>query len=121
MEEPTTGDDLAPLRRSLQRLALAGSEQPPLFPEEMPHAGMLAAEFDRCAAPLSVDGPVSLTVEQSEAIAALSRKLRTMSRDGADFDADLWTEAALRTSEHWADVRRLASAALETFPRADER
>jgi hypothetical protein len=36
-----------------------------------------------------------------------------MSRDGADFDADLWTDTALRTSEHWAEVRRLASAAIE--------
>ena len=38
-----------------------------------------------------------------------------MSRDGAEFDADLWTEAALATSEHWADVRRLALSALDAF------
>jgi hypothetical protein len=38
-----------------------------------------------------------------------------MSRDGADFDADLWTDEAIRTSVHWRDVRALAAAALAAF------
>jgi hypothetical protein len=38
-----------------------------------------------------------------------------MSRDGTELDADLWTDAAVRTSEQWADVRRLANAALDAF------
>jgi hypothetical protein len=38
-----------------------------------------------------------------------------MSRDGSEFDVDLWTDAALSTSELWADVRRQALAALDAF------
>ena len=38
-----------------------------------------------------------------------------MARDGAEFDADIWTDEAVRTSEHWADVRTLAAAALDEF------
>ena len=49
------------------------------------------------------------------ASADLERKLVTMSRDGAEFDAELWTEAALRNSEHWAEVRVLAQSALEAL------
>ena len=38
-----------------------------------------------------------------------------MSRDGAEFDAELWTDAALTGSVHWAEVRTLAAAALAAF------
>jgi hypothetical protein len=38
-----------------------------------------------------------------------------MSRDGSEFDADLWSPAALTSSEQWAVVRRLAHAALQAF------
>ena len=39
----------------------------------------------------------------------------SMSRDGAEFDLDLWTDAAVAGSEQWTDVRRLAAAALDAF------
>ena len=38
-----------------------------------------------------------------------------MARDGAEFDADMWTDEAVRTSVHWAEVRELAEAVLEQF------
>jgi hypothetical protein len=38
-----------------------------------------------------------------------------ISREGAEFDLELWTDAALRTSEQWAGVRLLAVAALDAF------
>jgi hypothetical protein len=56
-----------------------------------------------------------LRAGQREALAALERKLTRMSRDGEDFDLDLWTDAARRTSDHWKDVRGLAAAALDAF------
>ncbi len=52
---------------------------------------------------------------QTESLADIDRKLATISREGAEFDLELWTEAALSTSEHWAGVRRLATSALEAF------
>jgi hypothetical protein len=43
-----------------------------------------------------------------------------MSRDGAEFDADIWTDEAVRTSADWADVRRLAAAAVDALRESAE-
>ena len=107
--------NLNQLRRSLRSLAAAGSDQPTLFPDDVFPADQLALEFARCARVAPGEGDGDLSDDQADAIAALERKLVTMSRDGAEFGAELWTEAALRTSEHWAEVRKLAVCALEAF------
>jgi hypothetical protein len=60
-------------------------------------------------------GEVAIERSQRDALDAISGKLATISKDGAEFDLELWTDAAMRTSEHWADVRRLAAAALDVF------
>jgi hypothetical protein len=103
------------LRWSLQGLAMAGSEQRPLFPEFVPDADDLAFDFDHWASLVRGGYAVELSRSQADALAAIEEKLATMSRDGAEFDVELWTEAALNSSEHWADVRRLACLALEAF------
>ena len=66
----------------------------------------------------SYDGRLSST--QLESLTALEKKLSTMSRDGAEFDADIWTDEAVRTSEDWAEVRRLAAVAVEAFTESAE-
>src|SRR5918996_1329516 len=103
------------LKWSLQSLAMSGGEQPLLFPDYAPKPDDLAFEFDRCSSTVRDTYGADLTTAQLDALSAIHTKLATMSRDGADFDADLWTEAALASSEQWADVRVLASAALEAF------
>ncbi len=103
------------LRWSLQGLAGAGSSQRQLFPEFALAADELAFDFDHWLAVVRANYDEALTAAQLEPLLAIQRKLATMSRDGADFDLDLWTEAALATSEHWIEVRRLAMAALEAF------
>jgi hypothetical protein len=103
------------LRWSLAELAIAGSEQRALFPEYAPDADDLAFDFDHWSSVVRSSYDGELTRPQIDSLEAIAQKLATMSRDGAEFDVDLWTEAALGTSEHWADVRRLASAALEAF------
>ena len=107
--------DFDQLRRSLRGLAAAGSEQPPLFPDSVATADQLARDFDQSAVAVRSNYGSDLSENQADALAALEQKLMTMSRDGAEFGAELWTEAALRTSEHWADVRTLALSALEAF------
>jgi hypothetical protein len=107
--------DFDQLRRSLRGLADAGSEQPPLFPDSVATADQLARDFDQSAVAVRGNYGSDLSENQADALAALEQKLMTMSRDGAEFDAELWTEAALRASEHWADVRTLALSALEAF------
>jgi hypothetical protein len=103
------------LQWSLQALADAGAGQPLLFPERAPTADELAFDFDHWASFVRGTYPADLSTSQSDALDALDRALQTMSRDGAEFGLDLWTDAALRTSEQWAGVRRLAETALEAF------
>ena len=50
-----------------------------------------------------------------DALTILDHKLKTMTRDGEEFDVDLWSEAALTQSAHWEDVRRQAHSALAAF------
>lgn len=103
------------LRWSLQSLAAAGSDQPTLFPEHMMKADELALDFDHWAAFVRSAYEKDLSPAQVDALAAIDRKLSTMSRDGAEFDLDLWTDAAMRTNDQWAEVRVLAAGALEAF------
>jgi hypothetical protein len=103
------------LKWALRSLARTGSLQPTLFPEQTRSADELAFGFDHWASMVRQNYRQDLTLDQDSALDAVTNKLATMSRDGAEFDADLWTDAALASSEHWADVRRLASSALEAF------
>lgn len=103
------------LKWSLQSLAASGSDQPLLFPDHAVKAGDLASDFDHWSSAIRANDEAELSDARAQALAAIDRQLALMSRDGAEFDLELWTEAALRTSEHWADVRRLATSALEAF------
>ncbi len=102
------------LRWSLQSLS-AGADQPTLFPEHTTRANDLALDFDHWASFVRGTYDKELSSSQADALAAIDRKLSTMSRDGTEFDLDLWTDAALRTSEQWAEVRLLAAEALTAF------
>jgi hypothetical protein len=113
MFEKDSEDPLRELMRVIRRLASAGSAQPDLFPDENVSAGELVREFDQHAAVVRESDEGELSSQQLESLIALEKKLSTMSRDGAEFDADIWTDEALRTSEHWAEVRALAAAALQ--------
>ena len=103
------------LKWSLQALAAAGSDQLALFPDFVVKADELALDFDHWADVVRTNYETELTRPQAESLDAINRKLSTMSRDGVEFDVELWTEAALCSSEHWAGVRRLAASALEAF------
>src|SRR4051812_31024070 len=103
------------LKWALQSLAAAGSAQPPLFPEQVQSPDDLAFAFDHWASLLQDAYADEISPAQAAALETLCRSLGTISRDGAEFDADLWTDGALRTSEHWAQVRRQALAAMEAF------
>jgi len=103
------------LTLSLKALASEPSEQLALFPESQNKADDLAARFDDSARAVQDEYAPDLSRTQVDALAAVSRRLATMSRDGAEFDPELWTDAAVRTSPHWRDVRALARAALDAF------
>jgi hypothetical protein len=109
------GEHFHELKMSLQGLAMTASQQPELFPEFVAKADELASSFDHWAAVVRNQHGGELSSTQVDCLAAIGRKLSTMSRDGADLDADLWTESALSSSPHWDEVRRLAMAALDAF------
>ncbi|MGH9308179.1 MAG: hypothetical protein ACRD1U_02310 [Vicinamibacterales bacterium] len=103
------------LRRSLRGLSDAGSGQQSLFQDRGSSADDLAFDFDHWSSVIRGTYGDELTAAQSSALDAIARKLATMSRDGAEFDVELWTDAAMRSNEHWLDVRQLAASGLEAF------
>jgi hypothetical protein len=117
MFETDSDDPLRELMHVIRRLADAGSGQPPLFPDENVSAGELVRAFDQRALAVRDSYDDRLSSSQLDSLTALEKRLSTMSRDGAEFDADVWTDEAVRTSRDWADVRTLAAAALEEFTR----
>ena len=114
-EPPQRAWHFKQLKWSLQALAQAGSPQPSLFPEQAPGPDDLAFGFDHWSSLVRDAYPGDLSAAQVTALDAICKRLATMSRDGSEFDVDLWTDAALSTSELWADVRRQALAALDAF------
>jgi hypothetical protein len=111
---------LKQLRWSLHSLADSASGQPALFPEFAPNAEELVYQFQHWTAVVRTNYDDELEGAQRESLAALDRKLVRMSRDGSEFDLDLWTNAAVRSNEHWNDVRRLATDALVAFGWIDQ-
>jgi hypothetical protein len=105
------------LRRSLRALANAGASQPSLFPERTPDD--LAQDFDRWSSLVYETDAAGLAEPQRSSLAAIAAKLETMSRDGAELDAEMWTPSAIATSTDWSDVRQLAAAALDAFEWSD--
>jgi hypothetical protein len=114
-ENPERSWHFKQLRRSLHALTISGSGQRTLFPDFVVKADELALDFDHWFAVIRSNYARELTPPQADALAGIDQKLAIMSRDGAEFDVELWTDEALNSSEHWADVRRLAASALEAF------
>jgi hypothetical protein len=103
------------LRVSLQQLVGSASRQKPLFPDLVVTANELAMNFDHWATIVRDAYGDDVTDAQRSSLTALDETFHRMSRDAADFDADVWTDTAVKTSEHWVAVRRLALEALEAF------
>ena len=103
------------LRWSLQRLAGSASDQASLFPEWTATADELALDFDHWASLIRERYAGELDDAQRGALEAIETAFSRMSRDAAELDADTWSETAVRTSEDWVALRRLAAEALEAF------
>ena len=103
------------LTETLRALASEPSDQLALFPDFITRADDLVARFDDGVRAVHEDFETELSRSQAEVLERLRAQFATMSRDGAEFDADLWTAEAIRTSVHWREVRVLAAAALAAF------
>jgi hypothetical protein len=120
LEKEDAPEALRELTRVLRALASVGFDQPALFPDIDVSAAELVRDFDQRAAVVLESEDGQLSSSQLESLTSLAHKLATMSKDGAEFDADIWTDEAVRTSEHWAEVRALAAAALDNFSDAPD-
>src|SRR5688572_32607527 len=103
------------LKWALQALAIPASDQMRLFPDFVVVADELALDFDQWQTVVLGNYDGELSTEQTSSLSEIDRTLDRMSRSGADFTPELWTEVALSSNRHWADLRRLAGAALEAF------
>ena len=103
------------LTETLRALASEPSNQLALFPDSVSKADELAARFDDSLRTVAEDYASELSRSQAELLERLKDQFATMSRDGAEFDADVWTDEAIRASVHWREVRALAAAALAAF------
>ena len=103
------------LRWSLQALAASASEQRSLFPESAATPDELALDFDHWAAVVRDRYGLDLDPAQSVALAAIEQVFSRMSSDAVELDADIWSDAAVRASDDWISLRRLATEALEAF------
>jgi hypothetical protein len=103
------------LRWSLQALAASASDQQPLFPEGAPTADELALDFDHWASLVRDRYGTELDAGQTAALEAIDQVFSRMSRDAIELEADIWSEAAVRTTEDWAVIRRLAAEAIDSF------
>jgi hypothetical protein len=117
---------LQELRASLRELSDSGSAQPALFSSRIagddPPLPAITGDDLMLRFGISVGGirendPGHLPADCVVALEAIERQLATISRDAVDFDADVWTDEAMRESVQWAEVRRLADAALEALDR----
>jgi hypothetical protein len=102
---------LRELRETLGRLAQDGYAQRGYLHSLGAGVDELALEFDAVApvAPALAERKM-ISPEQAVAIRAVQERLKEMSGTA---NAAHWTEEALDSSAAWADVRRLASAALD--------
>src|SRR5690349_11816931 len=106
---------LTQLKWALQALAIPAPDQRRLFPELVSVPDELALDFDNWQSVVLGNYAGELSTEQASSLAEIGRTLARMSRIGADFKRELWTDVALGSSQQWADLRRLAVAALEAF------
>lgn len=113
--DPRRAWHLRQLERCLQSLAAADGSQAPLFPDWARSPADLAFDFDHWASVVRSNYDEELTADQRRTLAAIETAFAAMSRESADFDLDIWTEPALATDPRWAEVRRLAAAALDAM------
>ena len=88
LEREDSPDPLSELIHVIRQLTTAGSGQAALFPDENVSAGELVRAFDQRALAVRDSYDDRLSPSQLESLTALEKKLSTMSRDGAEFDAD---------------------------------
>lgn len=103
------------LRRSLESLAACPSDQEPLFPDLVVTPDELALSFDHWSSVICQGYGSELTATERASLEAIEQTLTRMSRDAVEFDADIWTDNAVRTSADWTSLRQFAAAALDAF------
>jgi hypothetical protein len=100
------------LRSALQALAAPAGVQLARFPDFTMKADELALDFADALALVRHNRAREIGPDQAAALEAVDGHL---DRTSSPASAHLWTEGAVRAAPEWAEVRRLAGAALQAF------
>ncbi len=98
-------------RWSLQALAMDTDVQRSLFPDFVCKADELALDYGHWFEVARSRFASDFTNGQLHALHVINLRLEAMSRLGPEFDAGLWTEAALGSRLEWAELRSLSRCA----------
>ena len=99
------------LKHSLQLLAAPVEQQLLLLPSYICRADELALEFSHWYEVVLDNYRVEMTGEQLSSLAAIDQEFELLTRAGKEN----WTEASLRSSTEWQNLRILAARALQMF------
>jgi hypothetical protein len=112
---PDRAQALQELCWSIQALALPAADQLALYPDFTCKADELALDFDTWQAVVQGNFGDSLSESQRVGLDTINDRFISLSRNGANYYPDFWTESALFNDANWVEVRRLAHAALDSF------
>jgi hypothetical protein len=99
------------LKHSVQLLALPAEAQLKLLPSFVCKADELASDYETWREVTLRNYGKELSVDQVSSMAQLDEKLEGLTDDGSQH----WSDAAVRTSPEWQDVRHLAAGVLRAF------
>jgi hypothetical protein len=102
---------LTRLKHALQLLALPADVQLASLPNGVCKADELALDFDHWFNVVNSDLPARFSDEQAKALAAIDRKLESMTQVGGE----LWSDEAVTAAVEWQVLRELARQALTSF------
>jgi hypothetical protein len=112
MEDPNMkGAVFQRLKHSVQLLALPPKEQLELLPSFVCKGDELSGEFFHWRRVVLSNYAKGLSVDQLSAITELAGKFNWLADQGVQY----WTDAAIRTSPEWEDIRRLGAGVLKAF------
>jgi len=100
------------LRQKLIALGILANRPERLDTGDNSPADELAFGFDHWCLCVLSEYPGELTNRQRALLNALDAYFDEMCREGNE---QLWAEEAIRNSDEWSDIRRLAGMALESF------
>jgi hypothetical protein len=115
MSDPNRPGIFEHTKEALQLLACPAQLQIRLLPEFVSVADELALDFNHWQSILLSNFSSELTQQQIAHLTAIDGEFDQLSREGARYDPEFWTNDALQTSSKWNSLRQMAVQVLHSF------